>query len=95
MMNYLKSILKSEIKTAIVLKRIWQWTGIQLKYLKTKIKPHKGKLSTDFQDDGIAKDGSYCICPSVILIGSVLKISKNYCPRVFLEECKYTVKEKR
>ena len=32
---------------------------------------------------------------SVILIGSVSKMGKNYHPEVFLEECKYVVKEKR
>ena len=40
------------------------------------------------------KEGSHCICVSVILINSVFKIDKNYYPQVFLEECKYTAKEK-
>ena len=29
------------------------------------------------------------------MIDSVFKLSKNYYPEVFLEECKYIVKEKR
>ena len=32
---------------------------------------------------------------SVVLIDSVFRTGKNYYPRVFLEECKYAVKEKK
>ena len=32
---------------------------------------------------------------SVILIGSVFRTGKNYNSQVFLEECKYVVKEKK
>ena len=35
------------------------------------------------------------ICSSVILIDSVFRRGKNYYPQVFLEECKYVVKEKK
>ena len=41
------------------------------------------------------KEGSHCICLSVILIDSVFEMGKNYYPQVLLEECKYIVKEKR
>lgn len=37
------------------------------------------------------KEGSHCICLSVILIDSAFKI---FYPSVFLEECKSIVKEK-
>ena len=51
---------------------------IKIKYLKTKIRFHKGKSSTssdddDVDDDGVQKKGSHCI---VILIDFVLKIDK-------------------
>ena len=36
-----------------------------------------------------------CICLSVILIASVYRKGKNYYPQVFLEKCKYVVKEKK
>ena len=39
------------------------------------------------------KEGSHCIFLSVISIHSVLKMGKNYYPQVFLEECKYIIKE--
>ena len=32
---------------------------------------------------------------SVMLIDSIFKTGKNYYPEVFLEECKYVVKEKK
>ena len=40
------------------------------------------------------RESSHCICLSVILIDSVLKMGKNYYLQVFVKECKYTVKEK-
>ena len=43
----------------------------------------------------IPKEGPRCICLLVILIDSVYRTDKIYYPQVFLEECKYVVKEKR
>ena len=45
-----------------------------------------------FPTDGMPKEGSHCICLSVILIDSVLEIGKNYYPQVFLEECRIKIK---
>ena len=41
------------------------------------------------------KEDSKYICLSVILIGSVFRTGKNYYPHVFLEECKYVVKQEK
>ena len=41
----------------------------------------------------ILKKGSQCIFLSVTLINSVFRTGKNYHCQVFLEECKYIVKE--
>ena len=65
------------------------------KYLKTKIKSRGGKINTNFHDDNGPKEGSQYICLLVILIVSVFRMGKNYYPQVFLEECKYIVKEKK
>ena len=46
-------------------------------------------------NDKIPKEGFQCICLSVILIDSVFRTGKNYYPQVFIEECKYVVKEKK
>ena len=59
------------------------------KPIKTKIKSYNGKTYTTFQNNKIPKEGSPCICLSVILIDSVYKKDKNHYPEVFLEECKY------
>ena len=43
----------------------------------------------------VAKEGSKFICLSVILIDYVFRTGKSYYSQVFLEDCKYVVKEKR
>ena len=43
------------------------------KYRKTKIKSYNGKINTNFDNNKIPKEGSQCICLSVILIDSVYK----------------------
>ena len=64
-------------------------------YLRTKIKWYEGKINSNFYNDKIPKGSSKYVCLSVILIYSVYATGKNYYPHVFLEECKYIVKEKK
>ena len=64
------------------------------KYLKAKIKSCNGKINTNFHNNKIPQEFSQCIFLSVILIDSVFRTVNNYYPQVFLEECKYVVKEK-
>ena len=52
------------------------------------------KINTDFHNNETPKEGSQCICLSVIFIDSVYRKDKDYFPQVFLE-CKYVVKEKK
>ena len=65
------------------------------KYLKAKIKSCNGKINTNFHNNKLPKEGSRFICLSVILIDPAFKTGNNYYPQVFLEECKYVVKEKK
>ena len=65
------------------------------KYLKAKINSYNGKINTNLHNNKISREGSEFICLSVILIDSVFRTGKNYYPQVFLEECKYVVKEKK
>ena len=51
------------------------------------------KINKNFHNDKILIEGFHCICLPVILIKSVYMTGKNYYPHVFLEECKYVVKE--
>ena len=43
----------------------------------------------------MSKEGSHCICLSVILIDSVFKLGKNYYPQVFWKQCRYVVQENK
>ena len=65
------------------------------KYLKAKMKSYNGKIDTNFHNNRIPKEGSQFIFLLVILIDYVFRTGKNYYPQVFLEECKYVVKEKK
>ena len=65
------------------------------KYLKAKTESCNGKINTNFHDNKIPKEGSQFICLTVILIHSVFRTDKIYYSQVFLEECKYVVKERR
>ena len=64
------------------------------KYLEANVKSYNEKINTNFHNNKILKESSQFICLSVILIDSVFRTGKNYYPQVFLEECKYVVKEK-
>ena len=57
------------------------------KCLKTKIKSYEGETNTNFHSGKIPKEGSQCICLSVILINFVFRIGKNYYLHVFVEKC--------
>ena len=65
------------------------------KYLKTKIKSYKGKINANFHNNKISKEDSQFFCLSVILINYVFRTDNNYYPEVFLEECKFIIKEKK
>ena len=65
------------------------------KYLKVKIKFYNGKINKNFYNNKIPKEGSQFICLSLILIDSVFRTGNNYYPQVFLEECKYVIKDKK
>ena len=65
------------------------------KYLKAERKSYNGIINTNFYNDKIPEEDSQFICLSVILIDSVFRTGKDYYPQVFLEECKYVVKEKK
>ena len=65
------------------------------KYIKAKIKCYNEKISTNSHNNKIPGEGSQFICLSVILIDFAFSTVKNSYPQVFLEECKYVVKEKK
>ena len=97
MKTCLKNIIKSGIKQAIILKNSLIVNQFALKkYLKIKTqKSYEGITNTNFQEGGISKESSHCICLSVILIDSVLKMRRNCYLQVFLQYCNYIVKENK
>ena len=95
-MNYQKKYneIWEKVKNSII-KEIDSKPVCNEKYLKTKIKSYNRKINTTFHNNKIPKKGSQFICLSVILIDSVYRTGKKHYPQVFLEECKYAVKEKK
>ena len=65
------------------------------KFLETKIIFYGDKVNTGFHDNRLLKDGSHCVCLSVILIDSVFKMDKIHYFQLFLEEGKYVLNEKK
>ena len=65
------------------------------KYIKTKLNSYNGETRTNFHDEKIPEEGFHYVCLSMILIHSVFKKGDKYYPQVFLEECKYIIKEKK
>ena len=62
-------------------------------YIKTKVKTFEN-VKTLFSNDIIPKERLECGCIPCISVDSVLKIEKKY-PQVYLEQCKYKVKERK
>ena len=58
------------------------------KYIKTKIKTYAGSIITNFHNKKMPKEKAPCKCLSIIMIDSVIKTNKMYCPQTLLEECK-------
>ena len=66
------------------------------KYIKTKIKIYNDKVYTNFQHNKMPKDNEYCACLSVILLDSIfVNSNKEYYPQIFLEQCKYAIKDRK
>ena len=59
------------------------------KYTHGKLKTWKDRIKTNVHDQDVPYDMS-CNTTAVLKIESVYKQSKNYHPRVYVEECKYT-----
>ena len=53
------------------------------KYIKTKIKSFEGKVNTNFYNGKVAKEGSGCICLSMVLMTLFLKWLKTIILKCF------------
>ena len=83
--NKIKSLIKKEFNSEPVYND---------RYIKTKIKIYNDRVYTNFQHKRILKENEYCACLSVILWNSIfVNSNKEYYPQIFLEECKYEIKD--
>ena len=61
------------------------------KYMKAKIKSYRDKENTNFQGKKIPKENASYKCLSLIILCSVIRVSKKYYPQTLSEECKYEI----
>ena len=62
------------------------------KYIKAKIKSYGDKVNTNFQGKKIPKENASYKCLSLVMLDSVIRVSKKYYPQTLLEECEYQIK---
>ena len=63
------------------------------KYIKAKIKSYGDKVNTNFQSKKTPKENVSYKCLPLIMLDSVIRVSKKYYPQILLEECKYEIKK--
>ena len=65
----------------------------EYKYLKAKVREFDGVIRTNCLGNDVPKEYMRYTCIACITIDSVMKIDKKNYPQVYLEECKYRVKQ--
>ena len=63
------------------------------RYINTKIKIHGDKVNANFQDKKLLKENASQKGLSLIMLDSVIRLSKSYYPQTLLEQCKYEIKK--
>ena len=63
------------------------------KYIKTKIKIYRDNINTNFQGKKVTKENPSYKYLSLVMLDSVVKVSKKYYPQILLKECKYEIKK--
>ena len=51
-------------------------------------------ITTFFHNKKVPNEKEPCKCLSLIMIDSVIKSNKKYCPQTLLQECKYVTRKK-
>ena len=65
------------------------------KHIKTKIKIYEGRVNTNFPGKKVPKENASYKCLSLIMLDSVIRVNKKYCPQTLLEECKYVIRKNK
>ena len=61
-------------------------------YITAKIKPYRNNVNANFRGKKIPKEKASYICLSLIMLDSVIKVSKKYYSQILLEKSKYQMK---
>ena len=59
------------------------------KYIKTNIKTFKDSIITNFHNKKVPEEKIPYKCSSIIVLDSIIKSNKKYCPQTYLDECIY------
>ena len=65
------------------------------KHIWARIKMYEEKLNTNFQGKKTPKVNTAYKYLSLIMLDSVIRVNKKYCPQTLLEECKYEIKKSK
>ena len=65
----------------------------EYKYLKAIVREFDGVIKTNFLNNGMPKESMHYSCIACITIDSVINFDEKNHPQVYLEECKYKIKE--
>ena len=63
------------------------------KYIKAKMREFNSVIKTNFLGDKVPKENEHYTWIACITIDSVMRMEKKNYPQVYLEECKYRIKE--
>ena len=70
-------------------------SGDNDKYIKTKRKMYEDRVNTNFQGKKVSKENASFKCLSLIVLDSVIRVNKKYCPQTFLEESKHVIRKNK
>ena len=59
------------------------------------IKMYEDRVNTNFQGKKVTKENPSYKCLSLIMLDSVIRVNKKYCPQTLLEECKYVIRKNK
>ena len=65
----------------------------EYKYFKAKVREFDGVMKTNFLNNGMPKESMHYSCIACITIDSVINFNEKNHLQVYLEECKYKIKE--
>ena len=89
-MKYIWDVIKNKLGIKFYSQPIYE-----NKCLKAKVRELNGNIKTNFLGNNVPKENTYYTCIACITLDSVLKMNKKNYPQIYLEECKYKVKQVR